>query len=383
MSRTDEIVTQYRRHLHLMSHMFNYSSLLGPDLFLLRAIAPKTKALQGQALPEYCLYLSLVAIVAIAGLSPLGQGLFNHFSNMGGQTTSVNASLNAMSGSSGTSQAAGASTGGSVPASSGTSTAATGTGTVTGSPLTAPAASTGTYQSVTATLKNGTTLNLGKYPSNAAQLVETAGVSGTTQYMVGMLQTMAQQLKDSGSITEAQYSSLINLSNKGHDIGTVQGQLEGLMNQNGGTLVGLLDNEMPIMGKESYADGWFKYTVSSNAKALGSNSTGPYGSNVDIDWLTSFDTNNKTNPNAWANPLFNNFSNAYNAAKADGSLSDPVVKQIVDDLAFKIMISGEVFEEDPKSTIVSEVKSVFTHYNSKGICNQGNGNDSGVQCSPS
>jgi Flp pilus assembly pilin Flp len=332
---------------------------------------------KGQTLPEYCLGIGLISLVAVAGLSPLGQALFSHFSHTGGQAASVNQSLKPV-----VATAIPLNTSATLPVNqespaAGQLTTAAGNTTAAD----APQASTGTYQAVTATLKNGATLNLGKYPSDAAQLVETAGISGATQYMVGLLQNVAQQLQASGSITEAQYNSLINLSNKGHDIGSVQAELEVLLDANGGSLVSVKDQPMKLLGKSSYADGWFEYTVKNVVQSLGSSNTGPYGSNINIDWLTSFDT--ATDPDAWANPMYNNFMNAYKTAKADGSLSDPVVKQIVDDLAFKILIAGEVMEERGDKLLKDEVKSAYTHYNSMGICSQGNGKDSGVQCSAS
>ena len=222
---------------------------------------------------------------------------------------------------------------------------------------------------LTFTLPNGATVTLGNYAGSPAQLVETMGIAGTTISMASSIQQLAQQLRDNASLTESQYDTLIRLSNRGHDIAMVQGQLESLIQANGGNLIGLKNHAFLLNGQTT--------TVEKAYSAIGND-------NMVAERMDSIDNViNVTDINDPDNPFTNAFLKTYQEALTDGSLNDPAIKQVIDELALNILMSGETIEHaahNNHTDINQTLTSNFTHYQSSGICDQGNGNSNGISC---
>jgi hypothetical protein len=310
-----------------------------------------SKAFRGNALPEYVVPLVTIVMASISVLP------------MGGQ---LHQSMQ---------QALAATTGGTLAGSRLNITVGS---TLSGSGVQPPAQPS---QTVTITLSSGHVLTLGNYPDNPSALVETMGIAGASAFMMSSLDTLANQLKQSGSITDSQYSALIELSNRGHAIANTQAQLETLIKAGHSNLSDIGSQPLGLNGNTVDANGQ-PYTVEDSYNNIGSSFVRPENMSTMDSLVATVDPND---PGMWgSNTQFNHFLTAYKNALADGSLSDPVVKQVVDDLAMKILLSAESFETAVKDEldVTNTVSSNLTHQNSVGICSQGQGQDTGVACTP-
>jgi Flp pilus assembly pilin Flp len=73
---------------------------------------------------------------------------------------------------------------------------------------------------------SGFKLNLQSYPQNIEKAIITAGANGTTEIILGNLNSLIRQLQESGEITKEQASLLTALSNQGHEIAKIEALLE-------------------------------------------------------------------------------------------------------------------------------------------------------------
>jgi hypothetical protein len=171
-----------------------------------------TKARCGNALAEYALPTSLIAL-AILPLLPalvtnIGQMVQNTLlnSNIAGSAINVTPFSNAA-------------TGGGASTSGASNKAIT------------------TSEAVSVTLDDGSTSvidtsNLSA--NNLAKLIETTGVNGMTTALANYLEQLAQQLVKAGDITQEQANELIILAQRGYEIANAQSALESFIDQHPG-----------------------------------------------------------------------------------------------------------------------------------------------------
>ncbi len=152
----------------------------------------------GQTLGEYLLLAFLIAVVSIGAMSVFASnfssslpGLIDNIFNGGG---------------SGVSSSSGAGSG------------------TTGASSGLPAGVSGT--DITVTTAGGTTFTIPDYPTNLQEAVETAGGNGTTNLLLGNLESIIQELEASGELTPAQINLLKDLANQGHVLAEYQQMAE-------------------------------------------------------------------------------------------------------------------------------------------------------------
>lgn len=76
------------------------------------------------------------------------------------------------------------------------------------------------------TLGNGQYLDLGNYPVDLGQAIETAGANGTTNSLLATMESMIQQAIDNGTVSPENGNKLKALAKQGHYIADIQGKIE-------------------------------------------------------------------------------------------------------------------------------------------------------------
>jgi hypothetical protein len=232
------------------------------------------------------------------------------------------------------------------------------------------------------TLENGTTLNLTKIPSiSASQLVETAGVAGYTQAYLGALDELIAQLKANPEALGPKAGSiqlLVELSNQGHEIATVQQLIESKASS--ANNFADLKNQMVTFQDQSRSIGSLaQYIDSLNFDT----SLGEIG--LTPTTLMNFDVSSNA---SLSQSITTKFMHTYKSAVNSGVLADSELKQLVDQLAFNVMYMSDTFSNTvhghrsgvTPSQLQAAAASQISHATSTGICTTGNGIDYGSAC---
>jgi hypothetical protein len=99
------------------------------------------------------------------------------------------------------------------------------------------------------TLSDGTKIQLSQWPKDLKQSVESVGANGTTELLANTMKELAQKLKDAGKIDATQYQTLVDLANRGHDLGRLQGQLEDLLKEPNFSVDGFIQKKVNYKGQ--------------------------------------------------------------------------------------------------------------------------------------
>ncbi len=305
----------------------------------------------GQTLTEYTLAAGLVALVAIGALTFLASSTSDNLPGL----------LDRIFGDGG-----GSPSGGAVVA---------GVSEVRGT------------RTVELVLSNGTTITLQDYPAEVGELVEAAGANGGTKIMASRLEDLAHRLLDAGEIDEAQARLLIDLANRGHRIGEVEGVLE----------TAVADPDFDIHNTQGEGQLVFEgqaYRPMELAKKIGYSS--PFGTDL---------FHQSAGQHGSMGADLKSFVDLYREAEASGAMRDPVVEAVVSDLVRQIGYTAQEFttatehlvyrisqyEYDDqgnqtnhylmdKEHFIGRLASNLSHRSSGGICSSGGGEDSGIRC---
>lgn len=249
-------------------------------------------------------------------------------------------------------------------------------------------------QSLTLQLAGGQSLTLPGYPMDLALSVEVDGSNGTTEKLLANLNSLAQQLKANGSISETQFNQLEALSNNGHRIAQVEQLLENAA-ANAKTKAEFANQTITYEGKT--------FSVGQALVLIGGSIDLAPGDRLTdlVTPVTQFDTEltNQLVLDSGMHEkqitgygyLFADYVTSYSEILNTGGLQQPAVKQVVSDLSRKILDISVKTSRAAMNTLVSDtdvqprgfnnqVASDLSHTHSAGICTVGGGEDSGVQC---
>jgi hypothetical protein len=311
---------------------------------------------KGQSVAEYALVGGLVLLVSIPALGTLNS-VFN--SKLGQSTTSMGTLQQSLASFS--------------PAATGTSAGSgSGQGGTTGSGTGSTVAGA---QTLTVDLGNGKTITVPNYPTNATQLIETAGTSGYTDQLMASISTFAQQLKDAGEITDTQFNALMALSNQGHKMGTIQKFLEDYVSANPTTDPA---TQTVLYNGQSYLLEALIQTTGNNFGSWdGATKTYVFQPSTDLNAIMSVPRDGSSYEN-------DAFIDLYKAALSSGALNNASIKALVDNATYAVSAVGDSLEHNLLNRqfdqLDKNVASTFTHQNSQAICETGNGSDTGVSC---
>ncbi len=219
------------------------------------------------------------------------------------------------------------------------------------------------------TTDSGTVINLMVYPQNLSSSIMTSGAHGTTDLLADTIISLAQQLLAAKEISQTGYDSLMALANQGHRIASIEKLQE--------------DVAASASSPQQYANTLIQfegktYTPDTLMNLIGYN-------------------NNSMDPNAVQNPLtdptadpeIQTLQTLYQEAVQSGVLNDPVVAQVVENLAGQIgslsddtNIAVATITENagaPKN-MEQTVSSIAANNHSASICTIGSSKDSGVKC---
>lgn len=234
------------------------------------------------------------------------------------------------------------------------------------------------------TTANGSNITIDNYPNTPlSQNVSTNGANGATQILANTIETMAEQLKSSGTLSTQQYNTLMALANQGHRLGELAGLSEqaaalGRSGSNYLTLNVKFDGENISVRDLGNMIG---YSIPSNAGPKFDNSTGSIYTTMPKDPL---------NPTYGAQGELQSFLDLYHQAERSGALNDPNINKIISSLSSQIALINESVDQAQGAVYVQmiagnafreQAASSLTHEKSATICTTGGGQDSGVQCS--
>lgn len=201
------------------------------------------------------------------------------------------------------------------------------------------------------------------------QSVQTAGVNGATNMLANEMTRLAQEKLADGAIDQAQYKSLIDLSNEGHRLASVLGLIEDAFSQRGRQ--NPYDTVVQFEGKAVHI--W---------KLANDIGFGDRRTPLPKDPLRA---------SYKASGVLKHFLDAYQDSLTSGSLNDPAIRQQIDLLASQIVMTSHALDialydyDDDKinaKEITNQAASQLTNQNSIVICQTGNGADNGRQCQP-
>lgn len=216
-------------------------------------------------------------------------------------------------------------------------------------------------------------------------LVETAGANGTSEILLGMMDTLIAKKLASGQLTEEQANALQQLSNKGHAMAAVEKLAEDKIQA--GIAAGQTGKE--ILGQKVQYNGEL-ITVNDIYYLLGTNSSPAWGDGLSRKELEALDTHQLTYD------FYNEFLNI----QEKGTIQDPEITQMVSYLSNQIaglseglsenlyrMISTPENKLNPvslaiknKSFVEDMTTNELTNLHSASICTIGSGQDTGTYC---
>jgi len=327
----------------------------------------KRGSARGSLLSEYGIIMVLVAVAGIGGWTMLGGSVNNLFmafkapttTNFTTPTGSLFGSTQPGAGGNGPSQ-----TGGSQGGSIGGSTGGTTIGANDSSIL----------------LPDGTMLNLGKYPTNLSKAVETTGVNGTTEMLLGSLESIAKSLKDQGKLTSEQASIFADLANKGHKIADIERTIHDLGQQCNNDSVCFNSTQVTYDGV-TYKNAW----------ELAGQQVGKHEEGGDpYFWQTnSLGGKDMSNGSEWG-VTSQGFYDELARLQNSGALNDPQINSIVTGLVGNITKIADTMESETFINVVygsskpADINSLVAAKTTDGdaakICTTGQGTDSGIHC---
>lgn len=201
------------------------------------------------------------------------------------------------------------------------------------------------------------------------QSVQTAGVNGATSMLANEITQLAQQQLAGGTINQAQYNSLIGLSNEGHRLASA---------------LGLIEDAFSHGGRQDPYDKIVRFDGKTVRVGELANDIG-FG-----DRRTPMPTD-PLRASYRASGVLKQFLGAYQDSLTSGALNDPAIKQQIGMLASEIVTASHSLDmalydyDDDKikaRDITNQAASQLTNLNSIVICQTGNGTDSGHQCQP-
>jgi hypothetical protein len=234
----------------------------------------------------------------------------------------------------------------------------------------------------------GNTITLEGYQTSPlGQSIATLGANGTTTVLANNLAQLAQELLESGDISESQYNILIQLSDAGHKQAMIEAVIEHAANSAAGASSStFLDNTQVVLDGHTKTIGELWNSLGYNAPGGGGRyftSTGKVVNTLPADLLHPASSDVASSLEA--------FLDVYHQAESSGALSDPVVEQVVSSLSTQIALTSDALVQavgqvylgnSPAGQIQTLAASATTHMDSAGICTAGSGTDSGVSCSP-
>lgn len=251
-------------------------------------------------------------------------------------------------------------------------------------------------KTVKITMDDGTVLEIPEYPTEIAQLLETDGSNGTTLKLLAALDALIAQLEAQGKTDEA--ASLKALSNQGHRLSGWMDSIERIVEKSKGDKQ-LLASSQISLGAERYSltdfarkfelidSGNEQRGLNHGEDAVHFGTIPPYL----IDEFSILKENKGKSQNDFMGREYADFIFAYDSAKSSGALNDSQVRQVVKNLANNIFSVSSSFNNSYLDAatmsntltpfqIESKTASRVAHVNSKGICNTGGDQDTGVQC---
>ena len=299
---------------------------------------------QGQSLVEYGLLVAFIAVVSLGALTVLGTETDNAISTAG---TGIMGQ----------------------PSSGATANGAVGNG---ATPFSLDLSNASGLGTASVTLADGTVLPLDNYPTAMSASIETTGANGTTQLLAASMETLIEELAESGKLDVNQTNALMNLANQGHKLAEMEFMIEQAYNNASSNsefqnTTFMFDGEMLTPGQISQRLGFHNHRtwdmVDKDAMTLGD--------------MTYSDSEMKV------------FIDLYDQAVVTGALDDPQVNAVINTLSNQIAQIAGMMEDFPEGVKKSNFESAkndhyashTTHMNAKGICNAGGGDDIGVQCS--
>jgi polyhydroxyalkanoate synthesis regulator phasin len=306
----------------------------------------KTK---GQSLSEVSLVASILAVLLLSSLA-----VFNQQFALGMQSTAAKL----------------------MPAKSG--------GIVTASnALTIPPVQTVPKQTLLVQLEDGSQLSLSGFPVSDTAMVEVSGMSGLTNAYASTLQQLVDQLVAAGKLTSEQSQSLIDLSNQGFRLSRIQAAIEEAIKNNAGKLVGDLNKVMlTVDGETQPLSYWRKQVNGNGVAAIHSGDTYDFTTPESLIHYSDAITPNM----GGYHRDFHLFMTRYKEAFDDGSLTEPAVQSVVEQLVFNIAYNSDSVSNhlwtDSRTTdsIPKAYLSDVSAKSSGHICDVGNGNNTGISC---
>ena len=237
----------------------------------------KSNLRSGQSMPEYSIILGLTVVVTTAFLFGLGTDLSINLAGMMGGVNDKPLGLSAKYTVNGN-------------ANTDTSSRDTGNLPVDSNPE--------ALAQFLIKLGNGQTVNIANYPKNLREYIETAGVSGATNTLLAVLESVFNQLKQKRDLSPSQTDTLTQLANSGHRIG----------------------NTVDLM--EEYWDKPLNTPVMYQGEAR------------TLDYVRKQVGWHATSQSDY--PLSKNFLSLYQQAINNGTLADPTLRQVVGTLVNQI-----------------------------------------------
>ena len=286
---------------------------------------------QGQSLVEYTFCAFLVMGVSISGLLFLRESLSSQLINMLSKPKLVQVAK---------------------------APAAVSPGSDAKSPTPIPAAPGYTV----ITLKNGQQLSL-NLPTDVAQSIQTIGANGTTDLLASNLTAMANQLLESGQITQEQANTLLKLANQAHHIAEIQKLLETYSTKLGSDVTAFKNTPVTIDGT-TYANSY----EAAQSIGMKSNNTSIKGAELQKFW------------------------DLYAVARSANYTWPPELKTIlqmhattINDLSDSMRVAMRniiQYNAGTPADLNGMMVDQMTHSESVNICHMGGQNqDSGVHCS--
>jgi Flp pilus assembly pilin Flp len=218
--------------------------------------------------------------------------------------------------------------------------------------------------------------NLATDSRQAIMAVQTIGANGVTDELATMLTAQVAQLKESGTLTEAEANALLLLADRGHQLAAAQKMVE----------------DSIMQGKSSVTFEGRTYSIKDFADSVG------FSSHGGVEMLTNL-------PPDQANSNFKPFAEQYQVVKQSGMLEKPEVQAEISALVYQIAfvtdtlrwtaldivdagtVSSQTEESfktelashylenlgEPSLTLEAINASVITNQNSGKICKAGSG----------
>lgn len=174
------------------------------------------------------------------------------------------------------------------------------------------------------TLRDGTRIDLSRYPSDIGASVATSGANGTTTLLLAQLTNITDQLKAAGKLTPTQENLLRNLANQGYRMSEIESLIERAF-ANSSNLQEFNAMQHTFEGRV--------LTTQQLYSLLGYNRDG-FPDNSAFDPMQA----------ATANPENRAFLELYQQVQASGVLTDPTLNTLVTGMSTEILKIAEYTE---------------------------------------